>query len=226
MHKSRYGWSRRFLFSPLAGPLVSRLAGVNSLHVTLGGKVFGIGTAVAFLHGEWLLGAVLYFVVMFLDDLDGKLSRFRGDNERWRGSLDFLLDGCVVALIVLVIAAKTHTYLLLIAMTILFLTSAASSLMYNWRERSGDLYPEMNKEFGGGSFLDLYTRVQSYLDRYRLHLIPTTGDVLFLMFVVGPVIIHLTGSISVLTPILIVSIVLLLPGLFGYVYLALKLARK
>ena len=74
-------WWVVLVIDPIALPvlaLLARMPRVTPLRITAVGSLIGAGSIAAFFSGHLVLGAVLFELRYFLDCLDGKLARVRG----------------------------------------------------------------------------------------------------------------------------------------------------
>lgn len=233
--KRRDTWVRVLLLNWWVTPstyLVARYTKITPESLTLCTWFMGSLAALAFGTGNPLLGVALYFIHFVLDGMDGKLSRILGKDDTFRGMMDFMLDGVVCILVVWGIATAFYdtflTYTLLVWVGILFLDMRFSSMIYNLRASKGisDKYlisGDTEVVYGGSKVIRIYTKIQNKLDKFGLNILPTAGEAVFLMFIVGPIIFLITGDITWEYIMVALGVVCILPATLGDAILAIKL---
>jgi len=93
----------RWLYRPLSLPAARVLArtSVTPVQVTWVSAALSLIAAVAFARAEYAAGAVLAFVGVIADCVDGDLARISGRTSRWGAFLDSVLDRWIDSALIL-----------------------------------------------------------------------------------------------------------------------------
>jgi len=229
--KKRDTWTRVLLLNWWVTPLtylVVRHTKMDAKGLTYIGAAVGALSAFAFARSALIEGALFYFVHFVLDGMDGKLSRIKVEDDTYRGTLDFTLDGVVCTLVVLGLAIGYGDYrltsLLLVWMCLHFLDMRFGAMVYNLKATkgitsSGLINGDTEAVYGKSKLMNKYVEIQTALEKFGMNALPTTGEAAFLMFVIGPI----TGWVHTMT---ILGILCTIPAMVGNYVLAHKLARK
>jgi len=236
--KKRDTWARVLLLNWWVTPLtylVARYTRITPSSLTLVGYSIGMTSGVCFVLGEWLWGPILYFIHFTLDAMDGKLSRIRGEDDTYRGMWDFIVDGIVCAAVVvglgLGIGNKVVGVLLLFWMSLHFLDMRFGALVYNLKARLGMKEEGLIDEgaegrYGRSKLLWVYMKVQGKFERVSMNVLPTAGEAALLMFIVGPILLELTGNLNWMVLMVILGCLCVVPAMVGNGMLAEKLAGR
>ena len=177
-------WWTVLVVDPVALRILPRLAGIASvtpLRLTLAGAAFTTGAVVAFATEHFIVGALLFQAGFFLDCLDGKLARIRGETSMLGAFLDQALD--VLIRTGAFVALAWHAfpdYRLAPAV------AAAIVLFESWLR----VFPSPAREGTGATLPGALGRARAALARRRLVLLPSTVD----METVALFLLPLTGS--------------------------------
>lgn len=129
------------LIDPLGVRVLGWLAPVRAItpiRLTVVAQLAGIAAAVAFALDQLLLGALLFEVRFFVDCLDGKLARLRGQTSRFGAVLDSNADKVVVLASFVALAASVDQPWLAVAL------AAAYPLQFAFREQRDALFLELD----------------------------------------------------------------------------------
>ena len=227
--KKRDIWVRKLVCDPITTPLAylyARYTNVSPMNITAGTFFAGITAAFLFASGYLLLGAGAYFLSFLSDSLDGKLNRILGRDDTHRGIVDFILDGIVCVAIVVAIASYGDTLLtllLLVWMSIHYLDMRLTSATYRLKVQFGDSSIWMINKQSKGWVLNTYRR---FVEKTGTYPHPTVGEAVILMFVVGPVLWHLTGNIFWEHLMVGLGVLCIIPETIGAGLIAYSLAKK
>ena len=193
--KERDIWVRRLLCDPITTPLaylLVRYTKVEPITVTAITFLLGVGAFVLFSGGLLLWGGVVYFLCFLSDSLDGKISRVLGEDDTYRGMMDFLLDGIVCLLVTVGLAINELSLVapgLLLWMSIHYLDMRYTSATYRLKLQAGDTSTWMVHESSEG----VWRLVHRFIKKTGTYPVPTVGEAVILLFVVGPILWHLDG---------------------------------
>lgn len=129
------------LIDPLGVRVLAWLAPVRAMtpvRLTVAAQVAGVGAAVAFAADLLVLGALLFELRFFVDCLDGKLARLRGQTSRFGAVLDSNADKVVVLASFVALAASIERPWLAVAL------AAAYPLQFTFREQRDALFAELD----------------------------------------------------------------------------------
>lgn len=235
--KVRDIWVRRLIADPITTPiafLLARYTRVTPTAVTILTFALGIGAAAAFAASRYLLGAVLYFSCFLSDGTDGKLTRVRGEDDTYRGMLDFLLDGIVCLAVVVGLGWISDPFLLLLLLTWMsfhYLDMRFTSAVYRLKVQRGatDVWlisPTMQEAYESHWILSTYRKTIERLASLRTYPHPTVGEAVLLMFVVGPIAYHYTQDPTWMHACVGLGILCVLPETFGAGLIAYLLAKE
>ncbi|MGK2947029.1 MAG: CDP-alcohol phosphatidyltransferase family protein [Acidimicrobiales bacterium] len=129
------------LIDPLGVRVLAWLAPVRAvtpIRLTVAAQLAGVGAAVAFALDHLLLGALLFELRFFVDCLDGKLARLRGQTSRFGAVLDSNADKVVVLASFVALGASIDRPWLAVAL------AAAYPLQFAFREQRDALFAELD----------------------------------------------------------------------------------
>ena len=149
-------------------------------------------SASLFFIGQYLFGAILFYVSMILDCADGICSRaIFGEDTVLRGFMDVFFDNLSLIILLYVVAIRepSFVYLILIIALIYYLYEFGVATQYL-------LFPKLNKPIGTSVFEaqskqsklahKLYLKVRESFMKKGMIFYPTVVDAEFLMFVILP----------------------------------------
>jgi hypothetical protein len=223
------------IFDPLTRPVAPHLArAVGPLTLTAAAFISRMAGAVFILQNAGVAAAAFLFVGFYLDALDGKVARIRGDRIGIHGTADFLLDqvALMVVLIVFVLHRSTDDAfdLAVLVFTAVYLVYTAiggtrlrilGDLGIDWKTpqslRQAQEKFGVDGAFSSSGAIGLYLRLQERARKHRL-LLRTTGiEAQFVALIVTPLV-----GMSMWT--LVAAIALLLPDLAAMSIATVRLA--
>ena len=101
MLKAIDSWWTVLLVDPVASrvvPRISRWPTVTPTRITAVAHLLGLAAATAFARGDLVLGALVFELRFFLDCMDGKLARVRGESSSFGRWFDAIGDRVIVML--------------------------------------------------------------------------------------------------------------------------------
>lgn len=241
--KVRESYTKKFLCDPIAIPLVYlviRYTRLTPVHITVLSLVLGIVTGVAFGLGMLATGAILYYIHFLTDAMDGKMSRVKGDDDTYRGTLDFIGDSVAEVCIIVGLAVnsdKTLALLLVIFTAGYLLYVKCTSMVHRLlaqRELKTDLLAtrEMEQVYLRGAdnvlvawAIRTYSKIAYRLAKHGLIAIPPVSLALLLPCMVGPLAQSISGDIALMYWFALAGIGVIYPITLGPGVLAYTLAK-
>jgi len=226
--KPREIWSRRLLCDPTT-PLVylmARYTKLTPVQATLGSLLLVVGTGLAFVLGHMLLGAILAFIWFIADSVDGKLNRIQGNDDTYRGMLDYIFDGvgCVAIVVGLGLHGDTTLLLLLLSwMAMHYLAMKFTSAAYRLKVQFGDRDIWLANTPNAKGLLGFYSR---FVNKTGTYPHPTIGESTLLIFVVGPILYHVTGTLHLTHLVTFAGILCIIPETVGAGIIVYILAKR
>jgi phosphatidylglycerophosphate synthase len=223
-------WSDVFLFDILSAPLARFLGKIDldPFIITFLSLATGVSSALTMLLGLPHLAALLYFLSVLLDSLDGKLARLSGRESMVRRLVDQISDQVVFALLIISIIFKRSEHGMLFSVIIILILLYEVSLVLRL-----DMAPllredSMSKRIEGysalldhkgfiGRLLRIHDGLLNITTRFRTWPYPKLADLHVLL------IIYLLIPNPVLPYLMILSIC---PDLIISLFLAVAVARR
>jgi phosphatidylglycerophosphate synthase len=224
--KPREIWIRRFVCDPISTFVAYVLARVDTPPriVTLVTFALGIAAAFSFLQGHLIQGALLYATSFFYDSVDGKVSRIEGKDDTFRGMLDFIADGIVCIALAMSLATRSSwlAFSLLSWMCLHYLDMRFTSATYRLKLQANDSSVWIVNESSTG----LLQLVHKFIRKTGTYPIPSVGEAVIVIFVIGPIVGALTGLYNWMYLAVAIGILFTLPETLGAVYTTYKLAKS
>lgn len=221
---------RRYLLGPMAKPLTALAArvGITPMQMTIISFLLGIASAISFVFGYLLLGALLYFAYSVSDSMDGRLNRLLGRDDTFRGMLDFTLDGlgCIAVVVALALYAKQQDVAwvrvpLIVWMCLHYLDMRFTSAIYRLKVQYADPSIWIVREEAKG-MLGWYAH---FLAKHKTYPHPTIAEATQCIFVLGPTLWYLTHNVVYQTAAIVAGILCTLPEIVGAAFIVYRMAK-
>jgi phosphatidylglycerophosphate synthase len=176
-------FTTRLFFDPLAVPLTilfSRVSWISANLVTFLALIPGLVGACFFASGQFVWGAVSYYIFFLLDSIDGKLARLLGAGDPLGAFYDFVVDRIVIGLMLLGMGFSFTQEGLVIE----FAASQLFLLMFflkdvldlKWKESA---VPQVAQK-------EIFASRAGFLSHYKIHFKPGQLLSCFIIFLIGP----------------------------------------
>lgn len=232
--KSKDAWMEVILIDPIALPISKVLIKkkINPLIITLFSFLFRVSAGISFFLGYFLISALLAYIGLLLDGMDGKVARGLDKFTIKQGTLDFVLDQ--IAFVIIIFFMFLHFSIInidILNMISIFtwisfyfilmsLTSTKHRLLVEKNvgsmklETHRDIYDQSLKE--SSKIMKLvkssYIKLEKITEKLRMTPLPSTIEAEVLLFLIAPIFINYFAYFS------FIGSLCFLPDILSHVY--------
>ena len=232
--KSKDAWFEVIFVDPITLFFAKKLIKIktNPLMLTLFAFLLRISAGIAFVLNYFLIGAILAYLGILFDGMDGKVARGLNKFTLQQGTLDFILDQIAFAFILLCFALNFIYFnpnllnLLVIFLWLLFyyilmsLTSTKHRLLLevgiksmNMKEHRNHYDKILKKSKKSLKFIkDIYMKLDNLFGKFRMIPFPSTIESEFFIFIFAPLFFNYFWILG------LVGVICFIPDILSHLY--------